>query len=140
MVGKPTGIQELVWVNLNKLPANVSVLIFVVAAYSGGFLEDVKDGRSHVFEEREVRKTWMDEAGDGVEQLELEEDLSARETRSGETIHDPHPNVPSCAEQAPLGLGSPEELGQGKAQLRPVGPVGTVAACCKDRPVGIKTP
>lgn len=44
----------------------------------------MKDGRSHVFEEREVRKTWMDEAGDGVEQLELEEDLSARETRSGE--------------------------------------------------------
>lgn len=54
--GKPTGIQELVWVNLNKLPANVSVLIFVVAAYSGGFLKDVSDGKLHVFEEREVNQ------------------------------------------------------------------------------------
>mgnify|MGYP002804278376 FL=1 len=54
--GKPTGIQELVWVNINKLPANVSVLIFVVAAYSGGFLKDVNEGRLHVFEEREVNE------------------------------------------------------------------------------------
>ncbi|CAJ1398893.1 unnamed protein product, partial [Effrenium voratum] len=37
--GKPTGIQELIWANLNKLPAHVSVLVFVVAAYSGGLLQ-----------------------------------------------------------------------------------------------------
>ncbi|CAJ1449771.1 unnamed protein product [Effrenium voratum] len=54
--GKPTGIQELIWANLNKLPAHVSVLVFVVAAYSGGLLQDVQDGRLHVFEEREVNE------------------------------------------------------------------------------------
>eukprot|EP00927_Polykrikos_kofoidii_P043011 TRINITY_DN3706_c0_g1_i1.p1 TRINITY_DN3706_c0_g1~~TRINITY_DN3706_c0_g1_i1.p1 ORF type:complete len:464 (-),score=83.09 TRINITY_DN3706_c0_g1_i1:39-1430(-) len=51
--GNPTGIQELVWVNMRRLPANVSVLIFVVAAYCGGSLADVADGKLHVLEERE---------------------------------------------------------------------------------------
>eukprot|EP00931_Biecheleriopsis_adriatica_P087019 TRINITY_DN61541_c0_g1_i1.p1 TRINITY_DN61541_c0_g1~~TRINITY_DN61541_c0_g1_i1.p1 ORF type:complete len:428 (+),score=83.71 TRINITY_DN61541_c0_g1_i1:64-1347(+) len=52
--GKPSGIQEMVWVNLNKLKPEVSVLVFVVAAYSGGYLKDVVNGQLHVFEEREV--------------------------------------------------------------------------------------
>jgi len=53
--GKPHGIQELVWVTLRKLPPNVSLLIFVVAAYSGGFLKDVANGQLHVLEEAESR-------------------------------------------------------------------------------------
>lgn len=81
MVGKPTGIQELVWVNLNKLPANVSVLIFVVAAYSGGFLEDVKDGRSHVFEEREVHEMAVYD----MERSKAGVDVVAAMVRSGTT-------------------------------------------------------
>eukprot|EP00931_Biecheleriopsis_adriatica_P094633 TRINITY_DN6825_c0_g1_i1.p1 TRINITY_DN6825_c0_g1~~TRINITY_DN6825_c0_g1_i1.p1 ORF type:complete len:510 (+),score=107.63 TRINITY_DN6825_c0_g1_i1:35-1531(+) len=51
--GKPDHINEMVWVNMNKVPANVSLLVFVVAAYSGGSLQDVENGRLHVMEERQ---------------------------------------------------------------------------------------
>jgi len=52
-VGKPEHIEEMVWANLRRMPANVSMLIFVVAAYSGGSLQDVANGKLHVMEERE---------------------------------------------------------------------------------------
>merc|ERR1719433_1284892 len=42
--GKPDKIEEMVWVNLQRMPANVGVLVFVVAAYAGGFLRDVSNG------------------------------------------------------------------------------------------------
>lgn len=52
--GKKTdNIDEIVWVNLQRLGSEVSLLVFVVAAYSGGSLADVSDGRLHVLEERE---------------------------------------------------------------------------------------
>jgi len=51
--GKPGNIEEMVWVNAQKLPPNVAMLVFVVAAYSGGSLKDVKDGQLHVMEEHE---------------------------------------------------------------------------------------
>merc|ERR1712032_1258860 len=51
--GKPNNIAEMVWVNLRKMPSNVAVLIFVVAAYSGGYLKDVANGQLHVLEESE---------------------------------------------------------------------------------------
>jgi len=54
--GKPNNIEEMVWVNLRKLPPNVAVLVFVVAAYSGGFLKDVANGQLHVLEEAESRE------------------------------------------------------------------------------------
>lgn len=56
VVGKPGGINEMVWVNFNKLPQNVHLLIFVVAAYAGGSLQDVSNGCLHVMEERETDK------------------------------------------------------------------------------------
>eukprot|EP00929_Paragymnodinium_shiwhaense_P098323 TRINITY_DN59811_c0_g1_i2.p1 TRINITY_DN59811_c0_g1~~TRINITY_DN59811_c0_g1_i2.p1 ORF type:complete len:426 (+),score=66.18 TRINITY_DN59811_c0_g1_i2:106-1383(+) len=49
--GAKSGLDEVVWVNTEKLPPNVSLLIFVLAAYSGGCLEDVANGRLHVLEE-----------------------------------------------------------------------------------------
>jgi tellurium resistance protein TerZ len=52
-VGKPDNIEEMVWVNLQKLPPNVAMLIFVVAAYSGGSLKDIANGQLHIMEERE---------------------------------------------------------------------------------------
>lgn len=52
----PNGIEEIVWVAMRKLPPNVALLVFVVAAYSGGFLKDVKDGMLHVFEEKESKE------------------------------------------------------------------------------------
>lgn len=54
--GKPNNIEEMVWVNLKKLPPNVAVLVFVVAAYSGGFLKDVANGQLHVLEEAESQE------------------------------------------------------------------------------------
>jgi len=50
--GRRDGIQEMVWVNARKLPSNVSLLVFLVAAYSGGKLKDVRDGTFHIFEEQ----------------------------------------------------------------------------------------
>lgn len=52
-LGKPGNVEEMVWVNLARLPSDVRLLIFVVAAYSGGKLRDVSNGRLHVFEDRE---------------------------------------------------------------------------------------
>jgi tellurium resistance protein TerZ len=52
-VGKPDSIEELIWVNTQKLSSNVNLLVFVVAAYSGGYLKDVANGKLHVMEERE---------------------------------------------------------------------------------------
>jgi len=51
--GKPDNIEEMVWANLRKMPSNVSLLVFVVAAYSGGSLMDVANGKLHVMEEKE---------------------------------------------------------------------------------------
>merc|ERR1711939_864667 len=51
--GKPNNIEEMVWVNVQKLPPNVAMLVFVVAAYSGGCLKDVKDAQMHILEEHE---------------------------------------------------------------------------------------
>merc|ERR1719326_572243 len=56
VAGKPNNIEEMVWVNMQKLPPNVAILVFVVAAYSGGCLKDVKDGQMHVLEEHESRE------------------------------------------------------------------------------------
>lgn len=54
--GKPNGIQELIWVNFQRVPPNISVLIFVIAAYSGGYLKDVANGQLHILEESQKRE------------------------------------------------------------------------------------
>jgi len=51
--GRQSGIAEMVWVNMRRLPDNVNLLIFVVAAYAGGSLQDAANGQLHVLEERE---------------------------------------------------------------------------------------
>lgn len=53
IASKSSGMQELVWVNVRKLPEKVSVLLFVVAAFSGGYLRDVNNACFRVLEERE---------------------------------------------------------------------------------------
>eukprot|EP00929_Paragymnodinium_shiwhaense_P084870 TRINITY_DN4541_c0_g1_i1.p1 TRINITY_DN4541_c0_g1~~TRINITY_DN4541_c0_g1_i1.p1 ORF type:complete len:491 (+),score=64.42 TRINITY_DN4541_c0_g1_i1:124-1596(+) len=55
--GAAEGIDELVWVNTTKLADSVALMIFVVAAYSGGCLRDVVNGKLHVFEETKTRET-----------------------------------------------------------------------------------
>merc|ERR1719450_1990020 len=54
--GKPNHIEEMVWVNLQKLPPNVAMCIFVAAAYSGGTLRDIAKGQLHIMEEQESRE------------------------------------------------------------------------------------
>eukprot|EP00928_Gymnodinium_smaydae_P062073 TRINITY_DN4600_c0_g1_i3.p1 TRINITY_DN4600_c0_g1~~TRINITY_DN4600_c0_g1_i3.p1 ORF type:complete len:466 (-),score=50.91 TRINITY_DN4600_c0_g1_i3:722-1987(-) len=54
--GKPDHIEEMVWANFRRMQEHVSLLIFVVAAYSGGSLQDVRNGRLHVMEEKESRE------------------------------------------------------------------------------------
>jgi len=56
VTGKPNNIEEMVWVNLQKLPPNVAMLVFVVAAYSGGNLKDIANGQLHIMEEHESRE------------------------------------------------------------------------------------
>lgn len=53
LTGERDGIDELVWVNLPKVPENVRLVIFVVAAYSGGGLQDAENGQLHVLEDRQ---------------------------------------------------------------------------------------
>jgi len=54
VAGKRAGnIQEMIWVSIRKLQAQVSVLLFVIAAYAGGQLQDVSGGRFHICEEHE---------------------------------------------------------------------------------------
>ncbi|CAE7475854.1 terZ, partial [Symbiodinium pilosum] len=48
--GQKAGFDELIWVNLPKLPENVRLLIFVIAAFSGGSLRDAQNGKLHVLE------------------------------------------------------------------------------------------
>jgi len=56
VAGKPNGIQELIWVTLPKLSQSIAVLVFVVAAYSGGLLKDVEGGRLRLLEDSEKRE------------------------------------------------------------------------------------
>lgn len=53
---KGNGVQELIWADLQKLPKSVQLLIFVIATYSGGCLQDVENGKLHVFEERDSKE------------------------------------------------------------------------------------
>ncbi|CAE7292609.1 terZ [Symbiodinium natans] len=48
--GQKDGLDEIIWVNLPKLPDNIRLLIFVVAAFSGGSLRDAQNGKLHVLE------------------------------------------------------------------------------------------
>eukprot|EP00930_Biecheleria_cincta_P055657 TRINITY_DN41955_c0_g1_i1.p1 TRINITY_DN41955_c0_g1~~TRINITY_DN41955_c0_g1_i1.p1 ORF type:complete len:441 (-),score=96.60 TRINITY_DN41955_c0_g1_i1:47-1342(-) len=49
--GEKTGFDEIIWVNLKKLPEHVKVIVFVVAAHNRGHLRDVRNGLIHVVED-----------------------------------------------------------------------------------------
>jgi tellurium resistance protein TerZ len=49
--GEKTGFDEIIWVTLGRLPANVKMIVFVIAAHSGGYLRDARNGFIHVVEE-----------------------------------------------------------------------------------------
>mmetsp|Transcript_88435 Transcript_88435/g.239732 ORF Transcript_88435/g.239732 Transcript_88435/m.239732 type:complete len:425 (-) Transcript_88435:196-1470(-) len=77
--GKPDSIEEMVWVNMQKLQKNVHMLVFVVAAYSGGSLRDVANGKLHVMEQRSTNEV----ASFEMERSEASVDVVAAMFRSG---------------------------------------------------------
>jgi len=50
--GDRTGLDEVIWAGLAKMPEKVRMLVFVVAAHSGGHLRDVRNGVIHILEEK----------------------------------------------------------------------------------------
>jgi len=52
--GEREGLDEVIWVSLNRLPENIKMIIFVVAAYSGGSLKDACNGMLHVLEQQKA--------------------------------------------------------------------------------------
>lgn len=53
--------DESIWVRMEKLPPQVRLIIFVVAAYSGGSLRDVSNGRVIVLERRKAATAQLKE-------------------------------------------------------------------------------
>mmetsp|Transcript_20319 Transcript_20319/g.46636 ORF Transcript_20319/g.46636 Transcript_20319/m.46636 type:complete len:445 (+) Transcript_20319:120-1454(+) len=50
--GEKAGLDEVIWFLLGKVPENVQMIIYVVAAHSGGHLRDVENGTIHLLEEK----------------------------------------------------------------------------------------
>lgn len=76
--GDRDGLDEVIWINFSRMPPNVRMLIFVVAAHSGGHLRDVENGYIHVLEERKENEV----ARFAMERSEEEVDLVGAILRS----------------------------------------------------------
>lgn len=73
-VGERQGLAEVIWVMMNKLPMRVKLILFVVAAYSGGHLRNAKNGFIHVLEDRkdnEVRRVPMEQSDFNVDAVAM---------------------------------------------------------------------
>jgi len=79
LTGDKAGFDEVIWCGLAKLPETVRMIIFVVAAHSGGHLHDVQNGVIHLLGEdkQEMAETAM-------ERSEEEVDLVAMMLRSAD--------------------------------------------------------
>jgi tellurium resistance protein TerZ len=70
VTGEKSGYDEVIWVNINRLPAKAQLILFVVAAHSGGFLRDARNGFVHVLEEskdNELMKVPMERSKQNVD-------------------------------------------------------------------------
>mmetsp|Transcript_94590 Transcript_94590/g.282497 ORF Transcript_94590/g.282497 Transcript_94590/m.282497 type:complete len:417 (-) Transcript_94590:42-1292(-) len=79
MTGEKAGHDEVIWVSMTKLPANIHIIIFVIAAFQGGRLRDAKNGKVHVLEECKDNEV----ASFSMEESEEEVDVVAMMVRSG---------------------------------------------------------
>jgi len=77
--GDASGYDEVIWVALTKVPETVAMLVFVVAAHTGGFLHDVRNGMLHVLEDRKDNEL----ACFAMEQSSAQVDVVASLCRSG---------------------------------------------------------
>lgn len=72
--GDKAGLQETIWISLSRLPPHVKLIIFVVAAYSGGGLKDASNGLIHVLEEKrenEVARLAMEQTDRAVDAVAM---------------------------------------------------------------------
>lgn len=56
IAGSSQGVQEIVWITLRRVTAKAALFIFVVAAHTGGTLQDIVNGHLHVLEDKENRE------------------------------------------------------------------------------------
>eukprot|EP00933_Yihiella_yeosuensis_P023740 TRINITY_DN18473_c0_g3_i1.p1 TRINITY_DN18473_c0_g3~~TRINITY_DN18473_c0_g3_i1.p1 ORF type:complete len:446 (+),score=95.80 TRINITY_DN18473_c0_g3_i1:68-1339(+) len=72
--GEKAGMDELIWITLSKMPEHVRLIIFVVAAYSGGSLRDASNGMLHILEERkesEVARFQLEQSQHNVDAVAM---------------------------------------------------------------------
>lgn len=69
--GARAGHDEVIWVGLNKIPDNVAMIIFVIAAHSGGHLRDVRNGFIHVLEERKDNEVARFAMENSIEEVDM---------------------------------------------------------------------
>lgn len=51
VTGAKKGFDEVVWVNMPKLPKEVALIAFVVASYKGGRVRDAQDSKYHILQD-----------------------------------------------------------------------------------------
>lgn len=76
--GDRAGLDEVIWMTLSKMPDHVKMLVFVIAAHTGGNLRDVRNGMIHVLEERQDNEV----ARFAMEQSQAQVDVVATIVRS----------------------------------------------------------
>eukprot|EP00928_Gymnodinium_smaydae_P088118 TRINITY_DN72260_c0_g1_i1.p1 TRINITY_DN72260_c0_g1~~TRINITY_DN72260_c0_g1_i1.p1 ORF type:complete len:443 (-),score=67.43 TRINITY_DN72260_c0_g1_i1:353-1636(-) len=50
--GEKTGLDEMIWVSVDRIPAHIKMIVFVIAAFKGGYLRHAANGKVHVLEEK----------------------------------------------------------------------------------------
>lgn len=68
--GEKRGFDECIWVNFGRMPAEIKLVVFVVACHAGGHLRDVPNGRFHLLEDsndNEVAQFRLEESEEEVD-------------------------------------------------------------------------
>eukprot|EP00440_Ansanella_granifera_P001255 gb/GFBE01001351.1/.p1 GENE.gb/GFBE01001351.1/~~gb/GFBE01001351.1/.p1 ORF type:complete len:401 (+),score=102.13 gb/GFBE01001351.1/:1-1203(+) len=72
--GEKAGMDEMIWVTTSRVQEHVKLIIFVVAAYSGGSLRDARNGMLHVLEGRkdcEVARFQLEQSEHNVDAVAM---------------------------------------------------------------------
>lgn len=70
VTGQKTGYDETVWVNLDRLPETVQMIVFVIATHTG-HLKDVKNGMIHILLERSDNELGCIPMENSVEEVDM---------------------------------------------------------------------
>jgi len=69
--GEKSGYDEVVWVNLDKINGQVGLVVFVVAAHSGGHLKDAQNGMFSIFQDSLESKAGTFPLENSIEEVDL---------------------------------------------------------------------